>query len=113
MAKVVAICNQKGGVGKTSTAVSLSSALALEGKKVLLIDLDPQGNATSGVGIDKKEVKKSIYHALLEGTSLSEIMLPSLVSNLFIVPANEHLAGTEVELVSELGREGRLKKVLV
>jgi chromosome partitioning protein len=112
MAKVIAICNQKGGVGKTSTAVSLSSGLALEGKKVLLIDLDPQGNATSGLGIDKKAAVKSIYHALLEGAPLSEIAQPCCVSGLDVIPANENLAGTEVELVSEMGREGRLKRAL-
>src|SRR5690349_19597672 len=100
MPKTIAICNQKGGVGKTSTAVSLSSCLALEGKKCLLIDLDPQGNATSGLGIDKSAVTKSIYHALLDETPLSEIILPTCVENLFIVPANPHLSGTEVELVS-------------
>lgn len=112
MPKTVAICNQKGGVGKTSTAVSLASGLALEGKKCLLIDLDPQGNATSGLGIDKHKVEKSIYHALLESIPLSDIILPTAVPNLFIVPANEHLSGMEVELVSELGREARLRKAL-
>ena len=112
MAKIIAICNQKGGVGKTSTAISLASCLALEGKKTLLVDLDPQGNATSGLGIDKKSVQKSIYHALLEDIPISEVVAPACLENLFIVPANEHLSGTEVELVSELGREGKLKKAL-
>ena len=99
-------------MGKTSTAVSLASGLALEGKKVLLIDLDPQGNASSGVGIDKSQVQKSIYHALLEGISLSEILTNSCVENLYLVPANQDLSGAEVELVGELGREGRLRKAL-
>ena len=112
MPKIVAICNQKGGVGKTSTAVSMASCLALEGRKTLLIDLDPQGNATSGLGINKTEVQKSIYHALLENTPLAEIYLPCCVANLSVVPANQDLAGTEVELVGELGREGRLRKAL-
>ena len=112
MTKIIAICNQKGGVGKTSTAVSLSSGLALEGKKCLLVDLDPQGNATSGMGIDKHQVQKSVYHALLENTPLAEIASETCIPNLSIIPANEHLSGTEVELVSEMGREGRLKKAL-
>ena len=110
MPKIVAICNQKGGVGKTSTAVSLASCLAMSGRKTLLIDLDSQGNASSGVGIDKTQVQKSVYHALLEGTSISEITAPTCIDNLQIIPANQDLAGTEVELVGELGREGRLKK---
>ena len=112
MTKIIAICNQKGGVGKTSTAVSLSSCLAMEGKKCLLIDLDPQGNATSGLGIDKNQVERSIYHALLDQTDLSELAIETCVKNLLIVPANSHLSGTEVELVGELGREGRIKTSL-
>ena len=112
MTKIIAICNQKGGVGKTSTAISLASCLALEGKKTLLVDLDPQGNATSGLGIDKKSVQKSIYHALLEDIPISEVISLTCLENLFLIPANEHLSGTEVELVSELGREGKLKKAL-
>lgn len=99
-------------MGKTSTTVSLGSGLALEGKKCLLIDLDPQGNATSGLGIDKHKIQRSAYHALLEGASLSEIIISTAVEKLFLVPANENLAGTEVELVSEWGREGKLKKAL-
>lgn len=112
MAKIVAICNQKGGVGKTSTAVSMASCLALEGRKTLLIDLDPQGNSTSGLGVDKTQVQRSVYHALLESVPLSEIIVPSCVEKLNVVPANPDLAATEVELVGELGREGRLKKAL-
>jgi chromosome partitioning protein len=112
MAKIIAICNQKGGVGKTSTSVSLSSGLALEGHKTLLIDLDPQGNATSGLGLNKKEIQKSIYHGLIENAAPAELIQSTPVENLFIIPSNEHLSGTEVELVSELGREGRLKKIL-
>ena len=113
MPKIIAICNQKGGVGKTSTAVSLSSGLAIEGKKVLLIDLDPQGNATSGIGIDKTKIEKSIYHALLGEAAISDLTLKTCIENLFIVPANHHLSGAEVELVNELGREGKLKKALL
>ena len=112
MPKIIAICNQKGGVGKTSTAVSLSSALAIEGKKCLLVDLDPQGNATSGIGLDKNRMERSIYHALLENNPLADVIVETCLPNLFMVPASEHLAGTEVELVSELGREGKLKKTL-
>jgi chromosome partitioning protein len=112
MPKIIAICNQKGGVGKTSTAVSLSSCLALEGKKCLLIDLDPQGNATSGLGIDKNKVEKSIYNCLLSEAPISEIIMPTCINDLFIIPSNSDLAGVEVELVNELGREGRLKKAL-
>ncbi|MBI2095403.1 MAG: ParA family protein [Candidatus Omnitrophica bacterium] len=111
-ARIISVCNQKGGVGKTSTAVSLSSALALEGHPTLLVDLDPQGNATTGVGIDKKTASQSIYHALIEDAKLEEITLPSCVAKLSAVPSNEHLSGLEVELVSVLGRESKLKKAL-
>ncbi len=112
MAKKIAICNQKGGVGKTSTAVSLSSGLAIEGKKCLLIDLDPQGNATSGLGFDKRNFQKSIYHALLDDQKISDLTVATCISNLMLVPSNEGLSGAEIELVGELGREGRLRKVL-
>lgn len=112
MTKIIAACNQKGGVGKTSTSVSLSTALALTGHKTLLVDLDPQGNATSGMGVNKHELKKSIYHLLLENASLSEVLMETQVENLFLIPSNDFLSGAEVELVSELGRENKLKKVL-
>lgn len=112
MAKIIAICNQKGGVGKTSTAISLASGLGLEGKKTLIIDLDPQGNATSGMGIDKHKIEKSIYHALLGESDISELVIDTCVKNLYMIASNYHLSGTEVELVNELGREGRLKKAL-
>lgn len=112
MPKIISICNQKGGVGKTSTAVSLASGLALEGKKTLLVDLDPQGNATSGLGIDKKLVSQSVYHLLLEGISLDEVFQKTAIENLFLIPSNADLSGVEVELVSELGREAKLKKTL-
>jgi chromosome partitioning protein len=112
MPKIVAICNQKGGVGKTSTAVSMASCIALEGRKTILIDLDPQGNSTSGVGVDKSQVQKSIYDTLLDGVPLPEILLDTCVPNLQVIPANPDLAATEVELVGEMGREGRLRKAL-
>ena len=112
MPQIVAICKQKGGVGKTSTAVSMAACIAMGGKKTLLIDLDPQGNASSGVGIDKTQVQRSVYHALLESIAISEISMPTCVENLQIIPSNQDLSGIEVELVGELGREGRLRKAL-
>jgi len=112
MGKIIAICNQKGGIGKTTSAINISSYLAIFGKKVLLIDLDPQANATSGIGIDRHGVKKSTYHILLEEAEIKEIIIPTLVENLFLLPSNLDLTGAEVELVSALGREYRLKKAL-
>jgi chromosome partitioning protein len=112
MPKIVAICNQKGGVGKTSTAVSMASCIAMNDRKTLLIDLDPQGNASSGVGIEKAQIQKSVYHALLENAPIADLIVPTCVENLQIIPANQDLASTEVELVGELGREGRLKKAI-
>jgi chromosome partitioning protein len=112
MGKIIAICNQKGGTGKTTTAINLSAYLALAGKKVLLIDLDPQANATSGSGINKHNVLKSSYHLLLEEMELKEIVQPTGINNFFIAPSNLDLTGAEVELVGMLAREYRLKRAL-
>ena len=108
MSKIIAIVNQKGGVGKTTTAVNISAVLAKKGKKVLLIDADPQGNATSGVGVEKN-TPKSIYDVIINDIDLSEAVVETPIKNLFLCPSNINLAGAEVELVSMLSREQRLK----
>ncbi|MDD5595764.1 MAG: AAA family ATPase [Candidatus Omnitrophica bacterium] len=112
MGKIITVCNQKGGTGKTTSAINLAAYLALAGKKVLLVDLDPQANATSGSGINKHNIKKSTYHVLLEELDIKEILQPTAIPSLFLAPANLDLTGAEVELVSALGREYRLKRAL-
>ena len=112
MVRVIAIANQKGGVGKTTTAVNLSSCLALLGARVLLIDVDPQGNSTSGLGIDKSTVKRCVYDCLVNDVPMDEAIVSTKVENLGLLPATIQLAGAEVELVSVLARENMLKRAL-
>ncbi|MEN6314014.1 MAG: AAA family ATPase [Clostridiaceae bacterium] len=112
MAKVIAIANQKGGVGKTTTAVNLSSCLAFKGKKVVIIDIDPQGNTTSGLGIDKKTIDKSIYEVLINDEDIENALMKTAVENLSICASNIQLVGAEVELVSVISRETRMKDAL-
>jgi len=112
MAHVIAVTNQKGGVGKTTTAVNLAASLAETGLRVLLVDLDPQGNASQGVGIDKNAIEKTLYNALVEGTSVLDMIMPTEYEGLFLVPSHRDLVGAEIELVGEQGREFRLREVL-
>jgi len=110
--QTIACANQKGGVGKTTTVVNLGSYLALFGERVLIIDFDPQGNATSGLGFDRNSIERSIYDAIVDGVSLRELTLPGPVDELDVVPSTIALAGAEVELAPIEGRERRLSRLL-
>ena len=110
MGRIIAISNQKGGVGKTTTAINLSACLAEKGKKVLTIDMDPQGNTTSGLGIDKNEVENTSYELLLGEAKIEETITKSIVENLVVIPSERGLSGAEIELIGKDEREYILKK---
>ena len=110
--RILAIANQKGGVGKTTTTVNLSACLAYIGKKVLLVDIDPQGNSTSGAGIDKSDVEQCIYDVLVDDVEASVVIKETKIENLDVIPASIQLAGAEIELVPTISREIRLKRAL-
>ncbi|MCG8514970.1 MAG: AAA family ATPase [Halanaerobiales bacterium] len=112
MGKKIAIVNQKGGVGKSTTAVNLGACMAEKGKSVLLIDIDPQGNATSGVGIDKSNLEHSVYDVLIGGVAIRSVIRETNIEQLSILPANIDLAGAEIELVSMISRESRLTRIV-
>lgn len=112
MARIISVANQKGGVGKTTTTVNLGACLAYFGKKILLVDIDAQGNATSGLGVRKSDVEKDIYDILVNETLVKDVVLPSSRENLWVVPATIQLAGAEIELTSQMARESRLKQAL-
>ncbi|HEY4441961.1 MAG TPA: AAA family ATPase [Candidatus Elarobacter sp.] len=112
-ARVTAIVNQKGGVGKTTTAVNLGASLALMGRRVLIVDIDPQGNTTTGFGVDKRGIERDVYAVLLRDAAVADAVRPTEVENLAILPATLNLAGAEIELVSAMQRENRLKTALV
>ncbi len=110
--RIIAIINQKGGVGKTTTAINLSSALAHANHKILLIDFDPQGNTTSGLGIDKRSLNQCVYDMILNGADPKSVLIKNVYANLDVIPATIDLAGAEVELVTQISRETRLKDAI-
>jgi chromosome partitioning protein len=112
VSKIIAVANQKGGVGKTTTSVNLGACLAYIGKRVLLVDIDPQGNATSGVGIEKADVDQCIYDVLVDDVEAKNVIKPTAIENLYTLPATIQLAGAEIELVPTISREVRLKRAL-
>ena len=111
-ATIVAVANQKGGVGKSTTAINLGAGLAFQGERVLLVDLDPQGNTTSGLGVDRSAIKHSTYDLLVDDVAAEDVIEPSSVRDLFLVPATIELAGAEIELVSMFSREHRLENAM-
>ncbi|VEF50056.1 cobyrinic acid ac-diamide synthase [Bacillus freudenreichii] len=112
LGKIISIANQKGGVGKTTTSINLGACLAYIGKKVLIVDIDPQGNATSGAGIDKGDVNECVYDVLVDDTDIKQVIQETAVENLSVVPSTIQLAGAEIELVPTISREVRLKRAL-
>ena len=110
--RILAVANQKGGVGKTTTSVNLGAALAELGFRVLVIDLDPQGNATTGLGIDARNFERSMYDVIMRDTSLEDCVEPTSIKNLFVAPATIDLAGAEIELVPAFSREIKLKRAI-
>jgi chromosome partitioning protein len=113
LARIIALVNQKGGVGKSTTAVNLGAALAVLGQRVLVIDADPQGNATTGLGIDKARLQRDVYDVLLQEASIDDVLVPTEIEGLSIVPATINLAGAEIELVSAMSRETRLRQAVL
>jgi chromosome partitioning protein len=109
---IVAIANQKGGVGKSTTAINLGAGLALQGESILIVDLDPQGNTSSGLGIDRETIEMSMYDILVDGAPVADVLEPTSVQGLHVIPATIELAGAEIDLVSMMSREMRLKNAL-
>lgn len=110
MGRIIAVANQKGGVGKTTTSINLSACLAEKGKKVLTIDVDPQGNTSSGLGVDKNNIENTIYQLMIGEASIEECIIPEIIQNLSIIPSNVNLAGAEIELIGVDEKEYILKK---